>query len=145
MPGDKVFLDTNIIIYAYDLSAGSKNEIAKKILIDLWDSGRGLLSTQVLQEFFVSATRKISKPLDLKVAKDIVSDLLRWDLIVNNGESILEAIEIHSKHNYSFRDSMIIQAAINGGASLLISEDLSDGKTINGVTIKNPFISPIMI
>lgn len=145
MPGDKVFLDTNIIIYAYDLSAGRKREVARKIMADLWDSGRGLLSTQVLQEFFVSATRKISKPLDLKVAKDIVSDLLRWDLIVNNGESILEAIEIHSRHNYSFWDSMIIQAAINGGASLLISEDLSDGKTIHGVTIKNPFISPIRI
>lgn len=145
MPGDKIFLDTNIIIYAYDLSAGRKHETARKVLMDLWNSGRGLLSTQVLQEFFVSATRKISRPLDLKVAKDIVSDLLRWDLIVNNGESILEAIEIHSRHNYSFWDSMIIQAAINGGASLLISEDLSDGKTINGVTIKNPFISPIRI
>ena len=139
MPGAKVFLDTNVIIYAYDVSAGEKRERAKKILVDLWDSGQGLLSIQVLQEFFVSVTRKIPQPLALKEAQHIVNDLLTWEVVVNDGDSILEAIELHSSHKYSFWDSLIIQAAIKGGASLLLSEDLSGGQTIRGVTIKNTF------
>lgn len=139
MPGVKIFLDTNVIIYAYDISAGLKREKAQKILLDLWESGQGLLSTQVLQEFFVSVTRKIPQPLGLKTAKQIVNDLLSWDIVINDGDSILEAIELHSNHGYSFWDSLIIQAAIKGGASLLLSEDLSGGQTIRGVTIKNPF------
>ena len=139
MPETKVFLDTNIIIYAYDVSAKEKHEQAKSILVDLWNSGRGVLSTQVLQEFFVSVTRKIPQPLTLIKAKEIISDLLRWEIVVNDGDWILEAIELHSRHKYSFWDSLIIQAAIRGGASLLLSEDLSGGQTLQGLTIKDPF------
>jgi len=139
MQGDKVFLDTNIIIYAYDISAGEKHETAGKIMVDLWDSGSGVLSTQVLQEFFVNATQKIPKPLDMELAKDIVSDFLKWDVVINDGESILEAIEIHKKYKYSFWDSMIIGAAVSAGCNTLLSEDLSDGQTVAGVEIKNPF------
>lgn len=140
MPGSRVFLDSNIIIYAYDLSAGEKNNIAKETLVSLWNSQRGVVSTQVLQELFVALTKKIPKPLDAESAKQIVNDLLKWDVIVNDGESILEAIEIHLKYKYSFWDSMIIEAAIQSGADLLLSEDLSDGQIINGLTIKNPFL-----
>ena len=139
MPGDRIFLDANIIIYAFDVSAREKHEEARKILAELWGSGRGLLSTQVLQELFVSVTRKIPSPLPLSTAKEIVKDLLQWEVMINDGESILEAADIQAKQNFSFWDSLIIQAAIRGGASLLLSEDLSDGQTIRGVTIKNPF------
>ena len=139
MTGDKVFLDTNIIIYAYDLSAGEKHKKAKKIFAELWDSGLGVISTQVLQEFFVTITQKIPKTLDKRLAKDIVSDLLKWDVVVNDGESIIEAIEILIRYGYSFWDSLIIEAAMRGGAGVLLSEDLSHGQIIHGVTIKNPF------
>ncbi len=139
MKGDKVFLDTNIIIYSYDVSAGKKHEIAQKIIVDLWDSGTGVISTQVLQEFFFLVTKKIPKPLSAHSAKEILSDFLKWDVIVNDGESILAAVEIHLKYKYSFWDSLIINAAIKGGATLLLSEDLSDGQRINSLTIKNPF------
>jgi len=139
MKGDKVFLDTNIILYAYDLSAGEKHHIAKKIFVELWDSGLGVISTQVLQEFFVNVTQKIPKTLDKRLAKDIVSDLLKWDVVVNDGESIIEAIEILLRYGYSFWDSLIIEAAMRSGASVLLSEDLSHGQIIHGVTIKNPF------
>ena len=139
MAGDKVFLDTNIIIYAYDVSAGEKHEIAKKILVDLWDSGLGVISTQVLQEFFVAVTQKLSKPLDKRLAREIVSDFLKWDVVINDGESILEAIEIFLRYGYSFWDSLIIEAAIRSGTVILLSEDLSHGQTINRLTIKNPF------
>jgi len=139
MTGDKVFLDTNIIIYAYDASAGEKHHIAKKIFVELWDSGLGVVSTQVLQEFFVTITQKIPKALDKRLAKDIVSDLLKWDVVVNDGESIIEAIEILLRYGYSFWDSLIIEAAMRSGASVLLTEDLSHGQIIHGVTIKNPF------
>jgi len=139
MTGDKVFLDTNIIVYAYDVSAAEKHEIAKKIVLDLWDSGLGVISTQVLQEFFVTITQKIPKPMDKRVARDIVSDLLKWEVVVNDGESILEAAEILFQYGYSFWDSLIIAAAMKSGAEALLSENLAHGQTIDGVTIKNPF------
>ncbi len=138
MKGDKVFLDTNILIYAHDVSSGKKHEVARKIVLELWESGLGVLSTQVLQEFFYGVTKKISQPLDMQVAKEVVSHLLKWDIVVNDGESILKAIEIHNRYLYSFWDSMIIYAAISGGAAILLSEDLHDRQTILGVTIENP-------
>jgi predicted nucleic acid-binding protein len=140
MKGDKVFLDTNILIYAHDISAGQKHELAKKIVLDLWESGHGILSTQVLQEFFYASTKKILHPLKPQIAKEIVNDLLKWDVVVNNGESILKAIDIYTRYQYLFWDSMIIQAAVKGNAALLLSEDLIDGQMINGVRIKNPFV-----
>ena len=139
MAGDKIFLDTNVVIYAYDVSAGDKNETARKIVMGLWDSGLGVISTQVLQEFFVNVTQKIPKPLTVRSAKEIVTDLLKWDVVINDGESILEAVDLLLKYGYSFWDSLIIDAAIRSGSAVLLSEDLSHGQVINGVAIKNPF------
>jgi predicted nucleic acid-binding protein len=139
MPGDKIFLDTNVLVYAHDLSAGHKHDIASQTITELWDSGCGLLSTQVLQEFFFTVTKKIPKPFKTGTAKEVIQSLLKWDVVVNDGETILEAIELHHRYGYSFWDAMIIQAAIQGGADLLFSEDLSHGQRIEGVLIKNPF------
>ncbi|MBN1831488.1 MAG: PIN domain-containing protein [Deltaproteobacteria bacterium] len=139
MPDDKTFVDTNIIIYAYDVTAGKKHEAAENILADLWNSGLGVISTQVLQEFFVNVVQKIPNPIDKKQAKEIIRDFLKWHVVVNTGESIIEAINISQKFNYSFWDSMIIEAAIAGGAGVLLSEDLQDGQIINDVNIMNPF------
>jgi predicted nucleic acid-binding protein len=108
-------------------------------MTDLWTSGNGILSTQVLQEFYVNVTRKIPKPLDLDLARQIVSDLLKWDVVVNGGDSILDAIDIQKRHNFSFWDAMIISSAVTGGAVTLLSEELTDGQIIGGVTIRNPF------
>jgi predicted nucleic acid-binding protein len=107
----------------------------------LWRSGTGILSTQVLQEFYVNVTRKIPKPLAIELAQQIVADLLKWDLVVNGGNSILDAIDIQKRYNYSFWDAMIISAAVAGGADTLLSEDLTDGQVIDNVTISNPFDS----
>jgi len=139
MSGAKTFLDTNIVIYTYDASAGLKHEIARQIMTDLWTSGNGILSTQVLQEFYANVTRKIPKPLDLDLARQIVADLLKWDVVVNGGDSILDAVDIQKRHNLSFWDAMIISSAVSGGAVTLLSEDLTDGQIIGGVTIRNPF------
>ena len=139
MSEDKLFIDTNIIIYAYDVTAGNKHKVAGNILTDLWNSGTGVISTQVLQEFFFNVVQKIPRPIDKKLAKEIVKDFLKWNVVVNNGDSILDAIDICVKYGYSFWDSLIIEAAIKGGAVFLISEDLQDGQVISGVTIRNPF------
>jgi len=139
MQGPRTFVDTNILIYAYDSTAGEKHQKASRIVSDLWDSGLGVLSTQVLQEFFVNVTAKIPKPMDVRTAKGIVSDLLTWDMMVINGPSILKGVDIHLKYKYAFWDALIIEAAIRSGSQVLLSEDLSDGQMIEGATITNPF------
>jgi predicted nucleic acid-binding protein len=139
MSGDRVFVDTNILVYAYDVSAGAKSQRARKILTDLWGSGLGVVSTQVLQEFFVTVTRKLPKHMDLDAARDIIADLLKWDAVIVDGAMILDAIDLQKSHGYSFWDSLIIVAAEKGGCVLLLSEDLSSEHTIGSITIKNPF------
>lgn len=139
MQGAKTFVDTNILIYAYDSTAGKKYNMASTVVSDLWDTGLGVLSTQVLQEFFVNVTAKIPNPLDVRTAKGIVSDLLTWDIVVVDGPSILKGVDIHLRYRYAFWDALIIEAAVRGGAHVLLSEDLSDGQIIQGVTIRNPF------
>ena len=136
---DKTFVDTNIIIYAYDAMAGAKHETAKKIFVELWQSGLGVLSTQVLQEFFVNVVQKIPKPIHVDQAEYIIKDFLTWDVVVNDDHALLEAIAIYKKYGYSFWDSLIIDAALKGGAKILLTEDLSDGQVIEGIMIQNPF------
>lgn len=139
MSENRIFVDTNILVYAYDLSAGAKHDTAQYILSELWNSGRGLLSTQVLQEFFVAITGKVTKPLDWRKAANIVEDLLSWDLVVNDGASILQAAAIQARYRVSFWDALILHAALRGGAQILLSEDFSSGTFIEGLLIKNPF------
>jgi len=139
MQDDKTFLDTNILVYAYDNTAGQKHEIANRIVSDLWSSGLGVLSTQVLQEFFVSVTTKIPRPMDIRTAKEIISDLLTWNIVVIDGQSVLNGVDIQVKYRYSFWDSLIIEAALKADSPLLLTEDLSDGQVIRSVTVRNPF------
>lgn len=139
MPDDKTFIDTNVLVYAYDRSAGVKRDIARQILGELWESGKGALSVQVLQEFFVTITKKVKRPLGLEEARETVADLLKWEIVANDGESILRAIAVHERHKLFFWDAMIIQAALKAGATTLLTEDLADGVMIEGLKITNPF------
>ncbi|NJD54957.1 MAG: PIN domain-containing protein [Nitrospirae bacterium] len=141
MTGGNVFVDTHIIVYAYDVSAGKKHDMAVELMEDLWSSGRGVISTQVLQELFVTITKKLGKPLDIVTAKEIVKDLLKWKTIIVDGDIILEAIDSQKEYGYSFWDSVIIASALEGGAATLLSEDLSDRRQVKGITIRNPFIA----
>ena len=141
MKEDNVFLDTNILVYAYDVSSGRKHDIAKNIVADLWNLRTGVLSIQVLQEFFINVTKKIPKPLDIKTARDIIRDFLLWEVADNDGELMLAAIDVQMKYHFSFWDSLIIAAAIKSGASMLLTEDLNNGQIIEDVVIKNPFVA----
>ncbi len=139
MNGDKVFVDTNVLVYAYDLDAGRKHQLALEIMKDLWRSGCGLLSTQTIQEFFVTITKKISAPVDVSFARETIKRLSKWDTVIINVDTIIEATELQERYKYSFLDSLIVAAALAGGAKTILSEDLSDKQIIKEITIKNPF------
>jgi len=136
---DKVFLDTNIIVYAHDRSSGEKNTKAKEIIDYLWESEKGVISVQVLQEFFVCVTQKIPNPLQIKNARMILECLSTWEVVVNDEHITLQAIDLQEKFKFSFWDSLIIQAAVQSHAKILLSEDLPDGQVVMGTKILNPF------
>ncbi len=136
----RFFVDTNLLVYAYDSSAGRKRKASSEILSLLWQHRTGILSTQVLQEFFVSLTQKVRNPILPETAREIVSDLLRWSLVVNDGKNILRAIDFQVKYHFSFWDSLIVQAAVTSRSQYLLSEDLQDGQVIESTTIVDPFL-----
>jgi len=139
MNDDKVFVDTNVIVYAYDKNAGEKHRVAADIMTDLWRSGLGTISTQVLQEFFVTLTKKISVPMDISVVRETIRRLSKWDVLLIDADMIIRATELQERYKYSFWDSMIIASAIAGRARTILSEDLADGQIIQGISIRNPF------
>lgn len=135
---DKVFVDTNILIYAHDLDAGEKHQIALKIVKDLWEKKTGILSTQVLQEFYVNVTRKIPNPLSPLEAREIIRPYLCWQVQENHPMSVLRASEIEERYHISFWDALIITAAREARAAKILTEDLSSGQMIEGILIENP-------
>jgi predicted nucleic acid-binding protein len=135
---DRYFVDTNILMYAHDTAAGEKHRRAKALVEELWDTRAGVVSTQVLQELAVNLRRKAKKPLDAKATRDVVSDYLAWHVVVNSGDSILEALDLETRYRVSFWDALVIQAAHAAGAEILYSEDLSDSQRYGAVRVKNP-------
>lgn len=136
---DKVFLDTNIIVYAHDRSSGDKHAVAREIMDYLWESRKGVISVQVMQEFFICVTKKIVKPLLLKNARIILEYLSSWNVVVNDKYITLKAIDLQEKYGFSFWDSLVIQAAVQSQAGVLFSEDLPDGQVVKDLKILNPF------
>ena len=136
---DKAFVDTNILVYAHDLVSGLKNERARELVEILWETGRGVLSTQVLQELCVSLRRKAVKPLTIEETQSLIEDYSDWEIVVNTQDSIVEALTIEARFKVSFWDALIIRAAESSGAAILYSEDLSDGQNYGSVRVVNPF------
>ncbi len=135
---DRYFVDTNILMYAHDASAGKKHERAKALVEQLWRDRTGVVSTQVLQELSVNLRQRVRRPLDPRATRDIVADYLTWQVIVNSGQSILEAIELELRYQIPFWDALVVQAAQASGAETLYSEDLSDRQTYGSVRVVNP-------
>ena len=141
MTAHKIFVDTNVLVYAHDATAGRKRDLAREAILELWNSETGVLSTQVLQELFVSLTQKIPIPIDGRKARTILEDLCAWEVVVNDEQSMLGAIDLKAKYQLSFWDSLILDAARRSGATTLLSEELSKGQRIGGLTIVNPFVA----
>ena len=133
------FVDTNVLIYAHDATAGDKRVLAKKLLAELWAEGNGCLSIQVLQEFYVTVTRKVRYPLAAEVARQQVEDLGQWLAHSPTVKDVIDAIQLQQRSNVSFWDAMLITSAQRLNCDVLWSEDLNSGQIISGVTIRNPF------
>ncbi len=132
------FFDTNILLYMFDLSALEKRSIAGEVFQRHIREGRGVLSTQVLQEFYVGVTGKVAG-LPVSRAKALVADYMQFNVVVVHPAHILNAIDIQTRFRLSFWDGLILAAAKSAGATILFSEDLSHGQVYDGVRVQNPF------
>jgi predicted nucleic acid-binding protein len=135
----KVFVDTNVLVYAQDVDEGAKYEAAKRRVQQLWADGTGVLSTQVLQELYVTLTRKITHPMDRSSAREVVRRYRSWVFGAIEAEHILRASELEESQDIHFWDSLIVVSAAASGARTLLTEDLNHGQVIEGVRIENPF------
>ncbi|HYL10765.1 MAG TPA: PIN domain-containing protein [Candidatus Acidoferrales bacterium] len=134
----KTFVDTNVLIYAHDADAGAKREIARNLLRELWSVRGGILSTQVLQEFYVNVTRKIASPLPKASARTVVDNYATWCMETSLAD-VSTAFGIEDESKIGFWDALVLASASRGGAVRLLSEDLNAGQTVMGVQIENPF------
>ncbi|MEX2270712.1 MAG: PIN domain-containing protein [Vicinamibacterales bacterium] len=136
---DRTFVDTNVLIYAHDVDAGAKHDVAAARLRELWEERSGVLSMQVLQEFYVNATRKISAPLSKPTARGIVSTYAPWCVEGPTPADLTAAYEIEDTAKISFWDALILAVAARAGAARVLSEDLNADQSIAGLLIENPF------
>lgn len=133
------FVDTNVLVCAHDRTAGVKYKQARNLLLDLWKSGRGCLSIQVFQEFYVALTRKVANPLGSQDVAQIINNLSAWQIHSPTVDDIQEAIVVQTTYNISFRDAMIVRSAVQLGCRTLWSEDLNAGQKYRTMVVANPF------
>jgi predicted nucleic acid-binding protein len=131
------FIDSNVLVYADDRSAGPKRERARALISEAMLSKTGVLSLQVLQEYFSVATRKLGLPA--AAARRRVALVSRLDIVILGVQDVLAAIDLHRLHGFSIWDALVIRAGLNAGCRVLYSEDLQDGRRIEGLEIVNPF------
>ena len=135
---DVAFVDNNILTYAHDLDAGVKRERAVAKLRELWDSGMGRLSVQVLQEFYVNATQQLATPIARSTARAVIKTYGVWIHRATTVDTVSRAAELSDLARISFWDALIVASAEEVGAAELLSEDLNDGQAISGIKVVNP-------
>jgi predicted nucleic acid-binding protein len=133
----RCFVDTNVLLYADDDSAGHKRDRARELIREVTRDRTGVLSLQVLQEYFAVATKKLKIPAD--GARRRIELLSQLDVVILGVEDLFSAVDLHRLHQFSIWDALVIRAALNGGCRLLYSEDLQEGRRIDGLEIVNPF------
>jgi predicted nucleic acid-binding protein len=131
------FFDTNVLVYADDQDEPTKRRRAIVLVEEHRRAGSGVVSMQVLQEYFVTVTRKLA--VDASVARRKVELLAEFDVAVPELADILAAVDLHRLHGFSFWDGMIVRAAKQSGCAVLLSEDMQHGREIEGIRIVNPF------
>jgi predicted nucleic acid-binding protein len=138
------FIDSNVLVYAFDRTAGPKNDRARQLLARLWSDGGGCLSLQVLQEFFVTATGRLTEKLSYAEAVRRVAHYSEWLVHEPGRRDLLAAIDLRLELRVSFWDAMIVQSARSLGCEILWTEDLNDGQRYAGVLVRNPFVDAVM-
>lgn len=134
---DRFFIDTNILVYANDRSDKLKQQVAREIIREAYATRCGVLSTQVLEEFFVAVTRKAGVPW--QNARAQMLRLRELDVVVVDPDIIIQGVDLTVVHNVSFWDALIVKSAAIAGCRLLYTEDLAHGQVVDGVRIENPF------
>jgi predicted nucleic acid-binding protein len=137
--GDRIFVDTNILIYAYDAGAGERHRIARSVLEDLWERRAGILSAQVLQEFYNTVVRKLGPRLTAVDARNVIVQYSEWCAYPTDALVVYNAARLHESHRVSWWDALIIESACQAGAKYLLSEDLQDGRKFGALEVRNPF------
>ena len=128
------------LVYLFDADAPEKKKTAQRLLEEETALGRAILSTQVLQEFYVTVTRKLAEPLSPETAESVVRNLAELTLIPIDAGLVLSAIGLSRLQGFSFWDALIISTALAGGAKRLLTEDLQHGQIIEGMRMENPFV-----
>ena len=134
------FVDTNILVYAQDRTAGAKHELATNLVDRLWQTRSGVLSTQVLQEFCAAVIRNSAKPVPFAELRNALKDYLSWEIVINAPDAVLGALMFQERYQISFWDALMIHAAEEAGVDILYSEDLSHGQRYGSVRVINPFL-----
>ena len=135
-----IFIDTNIVVYAFDASDEKKHKTAGRLLNDAFRSKDVAISTQVLKEFFVTVTKKIQRKMDLLEAKEIIKRLALLQVVETTVPLVLRGIDIQRENRISFWDAIIVAAAGASNCTTILSENLSHDTIIEGIHIKNPFL-----
>ena len=134
------FVDTNILVYADDNRDVAKQARARELIRNLMLERRGVISLQVLQEFFAAATRKLG--MGAGAARERVLLYARFEVVRLTTDDLLAAIDLHRLHGLSFWDGLIVQAALTGGCTVLNSEDMHHGRVFDALTVASPFAEP---
>jgi predicted nucleic acid-binding protein len=135
---EKTFIDSSVLIYAFDESSQAKYQTANNMLSQLWMDHSGSLSVQVLEEFYTNITRKVRSPIARSTATKIIDDYAQWCGTTTVHE-VQAACRIEREAKVSFWDALIVACAQKNGATRILSEDLNHGQVIDGVEIVNPF------
>jgi len=131
------FVDTNVLLYAYEGGAVRKQRISIELIDRLWEEREGILSIQVLSEFYSNATRKLRMPA--ASAEEVVRDFSAWRLHRPDHDSILSAIRLEQRYKLAWYDAMILNSAMESGCSILWTEDFQDGQQFGDLVIRNPY------
>ncbi|MDX1582285.1 MAG: PIN domain-containing protein [Thermoanaerobaculia bacterium] len=134
-----IFVDTNVLVYRYDLTETRKQRVAEEWLTALWKTRAGRISTQILQELYVTLTRKLSRGLRTGEARTIVQALEAWTPLPIEPSLIREAWRIEDRHQISFWDALVVAAALRSGSTILLTEDLQDGMEVGSLRVLDPF------
>jgi predicted nucleic acid-binding protein len=145
MSGERAlgFVDTNVLVYAFDKSGSAKQRAAQRLMNELVEEDRLRVSTQVLQELYVTLTRKVSRRCSSEEALAVVEGLAAWPLVVVDYAAIRAAVMLAEEAKLSFWDALVVVAAARAGAGVLYTEDLNDGQEILGVRVRNPFVESV--
>jgi predicted nucleic acid-binding protein len=140
---DRFFLDTNIFVYSFDRGAGAKSRRATQLIRMALNTQKGIISYQVVQEFFNVALQRFAQPMKVDEAEQYYSAVLRPLLGIHSSQALyLEGLQLQSRYRLSWYDSLIVAAAIQAQCQILMTEDLQHGQKFADLRIENPFLSP---